>query len=119
MLSLGLVAAALGACAHGPITGRFTRPGEAPVPAVMTYRSSVLGGSGQLAMTLPTGEHFTGRYELVPRDPKRQMTASLTGNRGSTMVCHFTLKEPGIGPDGGGTVQCQLSAPGGDFNAAF
>ena len=85
----------------------------------MSYRSSVLGGSGQLSMTLPTGESFTGRYQLAPRDPKRQMTASLTGDRGSAMVCHFTLNEPGIGPDGGGSVQCQLSASGGEFHAEF
>ena len=84
----------------------------------MTYQSSFLGGSGTLSMTLPTGEHFTGPYRLVPNDPKRQMTASLAGDRGSTMLCHFTLKEPGVGPDGGGTVQCQLSA-GGEFAADF
>jgi len=85
----------------------------------MNYRSSVLGGSGTLSMTLPTGETFTGTYRLVPNDAKRQMTASLTGDRGSAMQCHFTLKEPGVGPDGGGSVQCQVSGGGGNFDANF
>jgi hypothetical protein len=69
-------------------------------------------------MTVPAGEHFTGPYRLAPNDPKRQMTARLVGDRGSTMVCRFTLNEPGIGPDRGGTVQCQLST-GGAFDASF
>ena len=118
LLGIGLGATCLAACAHGPITGRLTQPGQAPAPAVMNYRSSVLGGSGQLSMTLPTGERFTGSYQLVPRDPKRQMTANLTGDRGASMQCRFTLKEPGVGPDGGGTVQCQISG-GGNFDADF
>ena len=118
LLSVGLAVGSLAACAHGPISGRLSRPDQAPALAVLTYESSVLGGSGKLRMTLPTGENFTGTYRLVPNDPKRQMTASLTGDRGSTMLCRFTLNEPGIGPDGGGTVQCQLST-GGAFDASF
>ena len=118
LLSLGMVVSALAACAHGPIAGHLTRPGQPPAPAVLTYRSSFFGGSGKLSATLPTGEHFTGTYQLAPRDPKRQMRASLKGDRGSTMLCDFTLNEPGVGPDGGGTVHCQLSS-GGAFDAAF
>ena len=118
LLFIGLAAGSLAACAHGPISGRFSRPGQASAAAVMNYQSSFLGGSGKLSMTLPAGENFTGSYRLVPNDPKRQMTASLTGDRGSTMLCRFTLNEPGIGPDGGGTVQCQHSA-GGSFDASF
>jgi hypothetical protein len=69
-------------------------------------------------MILPSGEHLTGAYRLVPNDPKRQMTAQLIGDRGSTMVCRFTLNEPGVGPDGGGSVRCQLGS-GGTFEAGF
>ena len=118
LLSAGLAVGSLAACAHGPIPGSFTRPHEAPAATVLNYESSFLGGSGTLWMTLPSGENFTGPYRLVPHDPNRQMTASLTGDRGSTMVCRFTLKEPGVGPAGGGTVQCQLST-GGLFDASF
>ena len=116
--SLGMVLGSLAACAHGPISGRYSSPGQAPSGAILNYKSSLLGGSGTLSMTLPTGEHFTGPYRLVPNDPKRQMTAHLAGDRGSTMLCRFTLNEPGIGLDGGGTVQCQHSA-GGSFDAGF
>ena len=119
MLALALAVMGLAACAHGPIRGRLIRPGQAPAEAVLTYKSSVLGGSGTLALTLPSGERFTGSYRLVPNDPKRQMTAGLRGDRGSTMLCRFTLNEPGIGPDGGGSVECQLSAAGGSFDASF
>lgn len=118
LLSVGLTVGSLTACAHGPIAGRFTRPQEAPAAVVLNYESSFLGGSGKLWMTLPSGETFKGPYRLAPHDPKRQMTANLTGDRGSTMLCRFTLKEPGVGPDGGGTVQCQLST-GGIFDASF
>jgi hypothetical protein len=46
------------------------------------------------------------------------MTTTLKGDRGSTMFCRFTLTEPGVGPDKGGSVQCQLSS-GGTFDATF
>ena len=118
LLSVGLAVGALAACAHGPIAGRFNRPNETPAPTVLNYQSSFFGGSGKLWITLPDGETFTGPYRLAPHDPKRQMTANLTGDRGSTMFCRFTLKEPGVGPDGGGTVECQHSA-GGLFAATF
>ena len=115
---MSLTVGSLVACARGPITGTFIRPNEAPASTVLNYESSFLGGSGKLWMTLPTGETFTGPYRLVPHDPKRQMTASLAGDRGSTMVCRFTLREPGVGPDRGGSVQCQLST-GGLLDATF
>jgi hypothetical protein len=117
-LTVALTASSLAACAGGPIHGRFAPPNQAPAAVVLHYESSFLGGSGKLWLTLPTGEAFKGNYRLVPHDPKRQMTASLTGDRGSTMVCRFTLNEPGVGPDGGGTVQCQLST-GGILDATF
>jgi hypothetical protein len=113
-----LVAGLLPACAHGPIPGRLTRPGQPAAEAVLNYQSSLLGGSGKLWTTLPTGENFTGKYQLVPNARDRQMTSALTGDRGSTMLCRFTLNEPGVGPDRGGTVQCQLST-GGNFDANF
>jgi hypothetical protein len=34
------------------------------------------------------------------------------------MLCRLTLTEPGVGPDGGGTVRCDLST-GGAFDARF
>lgn len=118
LLAVSVAAGALAACAHGPIPGRFARPNEASAPTVLNYESGVLGGSGKLWMTLPGGETFKGPYRLAPHDPKRQMTASLAGDRGSTMFCRFTLKEPGVGPAGGGAVECQLST-GGVFEATF
>ena len=118
LVAMSLIPSALTACASGPIPGGLTRPGEPAVSAVMNYRSSILGSSGKLWTTLPTGEHFTGKYQLVPHARDRQMTSTLTGDRGSTMVCRFTLSEPGVGPDKGGTVQCQLST-GGTFDATF
>lgn len=119
LLSVSLVAiAALAGCARGPIRGHFAIPNQPAAPGALNYESGVLGGSGKLWMTLPSGETFRGNYKLAPHDPKRQMTVGLTGDRGSTMVCRFTLREPGVGPDGGGTVQCQLPA-GGSFDATF
>ena len=106
------------ACAKGPIPGRLALPGQPTAAVVMNYQSSLLGGSGKLWATLPTGENFTGKYQLTPHARDRQMTSSLTGDRGSTMLCRFTLNEPGVGPDKGGTVQCQLST-GGTFDATF
>jgi hypothetical protein len=118
LLSVVVAVGFLAACAQGPISGRLSRPDQAPVAAILNYESSILGGSGKLRMSLPTGENFTGTYRLVPHDPKRQMTATLTGDRGSTMLCRFTLNEPGVGPAGGGSVQCQLSS-GGTFDSSF
>jgi len=118
LLVASLAPSLLAACASGPIPGRLTRPGQPSVGAVMNYQSSLLGGSGKLWTTLPTGEHFTGKYQLTPHSRDRQMTSTLTGDRGSAMLCRFTLNEPGVGPDKGGTVQCQLST-GGNFDASF
>jgi len=115
---LSLTPGLLTACARGPISGQLSRPDQPPAAAVLSYQSSLLGGSGKLWTTLPTGEHFTGKYQLVPQARDRQMTSALTGDRGSTMLCRFTLNEPGVGPDKGGTVQCQLST-GGTFDATF
>ncbi|MGH7332886.1 MAG: hypothetical protein ACREKS_09115 [Candidatus Rokuibacteriota bacterium] len=118
LVAMGVVPGLLAACAHGPIPGRLTRPGQPAAAVVLNYESSLLGGSGKLWTILPTGEHFTGKYQLVPHARDRQMTSALTGDRGSTMLCRFTLNEPGVGPDKGGTVQCQLST-GGTFDATF
>jgi hypothetical protein len=120
-LRLAVVALLVGllmACARGPIAGQLIRPGQPSAAVMLNYESSILGGSGKLWTTLPTGEHFTGKYQLMPHARDRQMTSALTGDRGSTMLCRFTLNEPGVGPDKGGTVQCQLST-GGTFDASF
>jgi hypothetical protein len=103
-------------CASAPIRGRLSVPGQEPVPAVMTYRSSLFGGSGKLWTTLPAGETFNGKYVLSGRDAP--VTGTLSGDRGSAMVCRFNLNEPGVGPDKGGTVRCEIST-GGVFDASF
>jgi hypothetical protein len=46
------------------------------------------------------------------------MTSSLAGDRGGSMVCKFKLNEPGVGPDKGGTGQCEMTE-GGVINTSF
>ena len=113
-----LVLGGIVGCASAAIVGRVTSPGRVPDSAALNYRSSLLGGSGKLWTTLPAGETFTGRYVLQPREPDDHMIGSLTGDRGSTMTCRFRLNEPGVGPDKGGTVRCEVST-GGVFDASF
>jgi hypothetical protein len=103
-------------CASAPINGRLSVPGQAPVPAVLSYESSLFGGSGKLWTTLPAGETFNGKYVLSGREAP--VTGTLNGDRGSVMVCRFNLNEPGVGPDKGGTVRCEISS-GGVFDASF
>jgi hypothetical protein len=111
-----VLGAILMGCASGPIRGQLVVPGHEPAPAVLSYRSSLFGGSGKLWTTLPAGERFSGNYVLQPREA--YMTGTLNGDRGSVMVCRFTLNEPGVGPDKGGTVRCDVST-GGVFDASF
>lgn len=113
-LTLGLLAS----CASGPIAGMFSAPGQQSQPVLLRYESSAFGYGGTLATTLPGGEQFSGRYRLDPKAPGGQMPATLTGNQGNALVCRFTLKEPGVGPDGGGIVRCSLSS-GGTFDATY
>ena len=108
--------AAIVGCASAPINGRLSVPGQAPVPAVLSYESSLFGGSGKLWTTLPAGETFNGKYVLSGREAP--VTGTLNGDRGSVMVCRFNLNEPGVGPDKGGTVRCEISS-GGVFDASF
>jgi hypothetical protein len=103
-------------CASAPINGRLSVPGQAPVPAVLSYESSLFGGSGKLWTTLPAGETFNGKYVLSGREAP--VTGTLNGDRGSVMVCRFNLNEPGVGPDKGGTVRCEISS-GGVYDASF
>ena len=110
-----VVAVSVG-CASAPIKGRLSVPGQASVPAVLSYQSSLFGGSGKLWTTLPAGETFNGKYVLSGRDAP--VTGTLSGDRGSVMVCRFQLNEPGVGPDKGGTVRCEVSS-GGIFDASF
>lgn len=116
LAAIAIVLAGTVGCASAPINGRLSVPGQAPVPAVLSYQSSLLGGSGKLWTTLPAGETFSGKYVLSGRDTP--MTGTLKGDRGSVMICRFQLKEPGVGPDKGGTVRCEIST-GGVFDAAF
>jgi hypothetical protein len=113
-----IVLGAIVGCASGPIVGRLILPGREPDPVVLSYRSSLFGGSGKLWTTLPAGERFTGTYVLQPGERDAHMTGTLAGDRGSIMVCRFRLNAPGVGPDGGGTVRCDVST-GGVFNASF
>lgn len=113
-----LAASAAMGCASGPIHGRLTAPGRAGDAAILHYESSLFGGSGKLWTTLPDGESLKGSYVLRPRDPQAQMIGNLSGARGTTMLCHFRLNEPGVGPDKGGTVRCEVST-GGVFDGRF
>jgi hypothetical protein len=110
--------AALGGCAHGPIRGQFVLPDRPPQPATLSYESSLFGKTGKLWAALPTGESFTGPYILDAAAPDRTMVSTLAGDRGSSMACRFVLNEPGIGPDKGGAVRCEVST-GGTFEARF
>jgi hypothetical protein len=114
--AMAIVLAVIVGCASAPINGRLSVPGQAPVPAVLSYQSSLFGGSGKLWTTLPAGETFNGKYVLSGREAP--VTGTLSGDRGSAMVCRFNLKEPGVGPDKGGTVRCEISS-GGVFDASF
>ena len=111
-----IVLAVIVGCASAPINGRLSVPGQEPVPAILSYESSLFGGSGKLWTTLPAGETFNGKYVLSGRP--EPVTGTLNGDRGSVMVCRFNLKEPGVGPDKGGTVRCEIST-GGVFDASF
>lgn len=117
---LAVAVLALGAlgCASGPIAGNLTVPGEPPAPVVLRYRSSMFGGSGKLWTTLPAGERYAGSYVLQPTVRDAHMTGTLNGDRGGVMVCRFQLNEPGVGPDKGGIVRCDVST-GGIFDASF
>jgi hypothetical protein len=117
-LVVAVLALLMPGCASGPIAGNLNVPGQAPAPVVLRYRSSLFGGSGKLWTTLPAGESFAGSYVLQPSVPDAHMTGTLNGNRGGVMVCRFQLNEPGVGPDKGGTVRCDVST-GGVFDASF
>ncbi len=112
--ALALAAAVLlgAACAKGPLPGRLIVQGQPPTPVTLHYESSVTGSTGKLWTTLATGEAFKGEYRLEPRNPQRQMSGTLTGSGGSTMACLFNLREPGVGPRGGGTYSCNISTGG-------
>ena len=107
-----LVLGALAGCAKGPLPGRLTEPGKPPQMVTLTYESSVFGGSGKLWTLLPDGQRYAGKYILTPYAPDDHMVSNLDGDRGGSMVCRFRLNQPGVGPDGGGTGKCELSAGG-------
>jgi hypothetical protein len=110
--------AALTGCAHGPIRGQLALPDRAAQSATLNYKSSMFGKTGKLTSTLPTGETFTGPYTLDPLAPDKSILSTLAGDRGNNMVCRMRLNEPGIGPDSGGSVRCEIST-GGTFVANF
>ena len=99
-------------CASGPLPGRLMQAGKPPERVALHYESSLFGSGGKLSTTLPGGEQFKGRYQLLPQAPDHHMISTLSGSRGGTLTCRFKLNEPGIGPDGGGAGQCELSTGG-------
>jgi hypothetical protein len=111
LVALLMVAAAAG-CAKGPLPGRLIQPGKPSEAVTLNYESSALGSSGKLWTLLPDGERYSGKYVLTPYAPEHHMTSDLVGDRGGRMVCRFRLNEPGVGPDGGGAGQCQISEGG-------
>jgi len=115
---VALAIAGLAACAHGPIRGQLALPNRAPVPATLGYESSLFGKTGKFFTTLPSGETFAGPYALDPGAPDKVLVSTLAGDRGTSMVCRFVLNAPGVGPEGGGSVKCDLST-GGTFAAQF
>ncbi|MCI0547089.1 MAG: hypothetical protein L0027_07370 [Candidatus Rokubacteria bacterium] len=54
--------AATGCAATGGFTGRLELPGQPPAPVTFAYRTDPLSTGGQMFVTLPSGELFTGRY---------------------------------------------------------
>jgi len=110
--------AVLAGCAHGPIRGQVSLPNRAAQSATLTYESSLFGKTGKLTSTLPTGETFSGPYALDPLSPDKSILSTLAGDRGNNMVCRMTLNEPGVGPDSGGSIRCEISS-GGTFVANF
>ncbi len=112
-----LVAAAttvgvLAGCASGPMPGLLVNRGQPPERVTLNYESGVFGRTGKLWATLPGGERYAGTYVLTPYAPDHHLISKLDGDRGSSMVCRFRLNEPGVGPDKGGTGQCELSSGG-------
>jgi hypothetical protein len=112
VFGVGLLAAGAAGCASGQIPARLTVPGHPVAPLTLQYQSSLFGGSGKLSTSLPSGERFAGGYTLTPKDSQSHMMGTLSGDRGTMLICRFTLNEPGIGPDRGGSVLCQLSTGG-------
>ena len=47
------------------MTGQLSRPGRAPERVTLSYETDRWDDSGNLSLTLPGGESFTGRYEKV------------------------------------------------------
>jgi hypothetical protein len=112
VFGMGLLAAGAVGCASGQIPARLTVPGEPVAPVTFQYQSSLFGGSGKLSTSLPSGERFAGGYTLTPKDAQSHMMGTLSGDRGTMLICRFRLNEPGIGPDRGGLVRCELSTGG-------
>lgn len=117
-VAVAACAGVLAGCASGPIPGRLILPDRAPQPVALKYESSLFGGSGKLSTQLPDGERFAGTYVLMPYAADHHIVSTLAGDRGGSMVCRFKLNEPGVGPDRGGTGNCQLSQ-GGFIDASF
>lgn len=114
-----LAVGALAGCAAGPMPGRFTPRGKPSERVTLNYESSLFGGSGKLSTVLPSGERYQGKYVLTPYARDHHMTSTLAGDRGGSMTCTFTLNEPGIGPDKGGTGRCEMADGGGVIDTQF
>jgi hypothetical protein len=100
----------------------------------MTWRSGLFGESGKISAVLPDGERLAGTYTVVTRgtswsaiDPAwkgdvggdlNKAVATLRSDRGTTMLCRFTLASGEAGMGGGGAGECQTSH-GAKFTAKF
>jgi hypothetical protein len=62
---LAIASAASGCVSSGPISGQLVVPNQPAERVTMTYRTDRFDTGGTLSVTLPSGEHFSGRYVQV------------------------------------------------------
>lgn len=93
------------------------------------YHHSFWSQNGVISVTLPDGEHFSGKFVIgtssstgLAIGPKSgdtkvvstsgntaQAAAVLMGNKGDSMHCKFLLSHPSDGIEGGGVGHCKVS----------
>jgi len=134
---VGLVA---GCAVHaGTMSGELTAPGEPARPVTISYVPDRRDESGNLFLTLPDGEAFSGRYAragstgayaVAPgqdvdfsavnwgfaadnwafgEGETDKVLALLQGNHGGKIRCRFKLLYAGGGMGDGGTGECQVT----------
>lgn len=126
--------AVLSACAtNGVIDGRL---GGHTVR--LHYHHSFWHPNGAITGAMPNGERFAGKFVIgttsttgigvgtgsgdvgvfTGRGNTSHAAAVLTGDRGGSMHCNFTLAKPDDGLEGGGVGYCKLST-GQEINVTF